>query len=137
MPCHLSPPTVSFGFVTGEFRRLAGIFLALIALMMVFRVAACVERVFAPEVRASLLREFTSAMLLLRDPLRATGVLNFTVSGRNVRPSAIDSRGAIPRIQVRDAGISGIKAEVNVANHQAQWLWIRKSLQPTCKPTQP
>jgi hypothetical protein len=38
-------PTISFGFVTGEFRRLAGIFLALVAVMMVFRGAAFVERV--------------------------------------------------------------------------------------------
>jgi translocation and assembly module TamB len=52
--------------------------------------------------------------------LGATGVLSLTASGRGTFDDPqLTATAQIPRFQVRDASISGIKAEINVANHQA------------------
>ena len=52
--------------------------------------------------------------------LGATGVLTFIASGRGTFDDPqLTATAQIPRFQVRDASITGIKAEVNVGNHQA------------------
>jgi translocation and assembly module TamB len=52
--------------------------------------------------------------------LGATGLLNLTASGRGTfSDPQLTVTAQIPRFQVRDASISGIKAEINVTNHQA------------------
>src|SRR4029077_20118290 len=52
--------------------------------------------------------------------LGATGVLTLIASGRGTFDDPqLTATAQIPQFQVRAASISGIKAEVNVGNHQA------------------